>query len=94
MANRFKNPMLRRQYDACISCYRTAHRDLIRADGEPHRGNNIAVYFWRGYEGVFVNWDAATRAAPIYAAYCAGRDIRASGVKPGESAPLSKAPEA
>jgi hypothetical protein len=77
MANRFKNPMLRKQYDACVSCYRKKHRDLVRADGTPHRGNTIAVSFWRGYEGAKVNWDAYSRSAPIYAAYRAGQDIRA-----------------
>jgi len=76
MANRFKNPLLRKQYDACVTCYRNKHRDIVRPDGNPHRGNAIAVYFWRGYERVKVNWDANSRAAPIYAAYRAGSAMR------------------
>jgi hypothetical protein len=81
MTNRFKNPMLRKQYDACIACYRKKHRDLVRPDGTPHRGNTIATYFWRGFEGVTVNWDAYSRGAPIYAAYRAGQTVRATESK-------------
>lgn len=76
MANRFKIPALRRQYDLAVRAYRNRHKDLVCPDGTPHRGNTVAAHFWRGYEGVSVNWDAQSRTACIYAAYRAGQDMR------------------
>lgn len=78
MANRFKTPALRKQYDACVKCYRAKHRDVVRPDGTPHRGNAWADNFWRGYESVPMNWDAASRQTFAYACYRAGADMKKS----------------
>ena len=76
MSNRFRNSMLRRQYDACLHCFRVRHKDLIHPTGIRHRGNAAADYFWRGYDLVKMNWDARMRQSPAYAAFRAGEDVR------------------
>jgi len=74
--NPFKIDMLRRQFDACLHCHEIKHRDLVRPDGTPHRGNTIATWFWRGYEGVKPNWDAGSRQSAAYAAFRAGQVVK------------------
>lgn len=76
MSNRFRNPMWRRQYDACLNCFHIRHKDLIHPSGIRNRGNDVADYFWRGYDHIKMNWDARSRQSPVYAAYRAGEDVR------------------
>lgn len=74
--SRFKNPILRRTYDAMRKAYADRHHDLIRADGSRNLGNGFAGAFWRGFDGVLAGrWDSASRQTPSYACWCAGRDI-------------------
>jgi hypothetical protein len=76
--NPFRNAVLRKQYDALVHLYAIKHRDLVRADGKPHRGNSWATNFWRGYEGKddASRWDRASRQTPAWACWRAGHDIR------------------
>lgn len=77
MSNRFRNPMLRKQYDQMLSCFRTRHKDLIYPSGVRCRGNAAAGAFWRGYDGL-VNpyWDAVSKQTPAYACFRAGQDVK------------------
>lgn len=84
MPNRFKTPALRKQYDACVKCYRSRHRDLVRPDGTPHLGNGWASHFWRGYKRTPLNWDAPSRKTFAYACYRAGEDMRQSDEEEAE----------
>jgi hypothetical protein len=77
MANRFRIPMLRRQYDQMLHCFRTRHHDLIYPSGARCRGNAAAGAFWRGYDNVMKpNWDARSKQTPAYACFRAGQDAR------------------
>lgn len=87
MSNRFRDAVLRRQYDQMVHCFRTHHHDLIYPSGNRCRGNACAGYFWRGYDGVAIpTWDARSRQTPGYACFRAGQDVRKlvdAGVYPG-----------
>jgi hypothetical protein len=77
ICNPFKDAVMRRQFDACIHCYDTKHRDLIRADGGRHTGNAVANFFWQGFDGAGRDrWDAASRKMIAWACYRAGEEIR------------------
>lgn len=76
MANRFKDPMLKDMYDGCIKHYDRRGGDFFAKDGSQKKGSTLATFFWRGYNGVPQNWDAASKRAPIYACYRAGQDIK------------------
>jgi hypothetical protein len=77
MTNRFRDPAMRRQYDACVASFRIRHPDLIRTSGTRCRGNGFATYFWRGYDGLTRPvWDTNSRRTPAYACYRAGQDVR------------------
>lgn len=76
--NPFKKDILRRQFDACVLCYFTRHKDLFRPDGSRHTGNGVANSFWWGFDGVRTpeQWDGS-RDTPAYASYRAGELIAA-----------------
>ena len=77
MSNRFRDPIMRAQYDAMVSCFRTRHKDLIYPSGARCRGNVAATAFWGGYDRVKRPiWDAHSRQTPAYACYRAGQDVR------------------
>jgi len=76
--NPFKDPPLRKTYDAVIECYRTRHKDIWRPAGQPRPGNAWSNSFWRGYNRVQINWDAYSRSTPAYACYRAGEAVRAA----------------
>ena len=42
MSNRFRDPLLRAQYDAMLSAFRARHHQLIYPDGKRCRGNGAA----------------------------------------------------
>lgn len=77
MGNRFKNQIMRKTYDAMVKAYRTKHRDVIRPDGTPHKGNALSQNFWRGFNGTMHKTDRAYRQTPAYACFCAGMDMAA-----------------
>jgi len=75
--NPFKKDLLRRQFDSCVLCYFTRHKDLFR-DGTRHTGNGVANQFWWGFDGARKpeQWDGS-RDTPAYASYRAGEAIAA-----------------
>ena len=76
--NPFKKDLLRRQFDSCVLCYFTRHKDLFREDGTRHTGNGVANQFWWGFDGARKpeQWDGS-RDTPAYASYRAGEAIAA-----------------
>ena len=86
MPNRFQTPGLRKQYDVCVKMYKERERTLFYPDGNRCVGSSIASYFWRGFDGVQLNWDAASRQWFAYAAYRAGEDMKKDDDKALEKA--------
>ncbi|GIK74355.1 MAG: hypothetical protein BroJett021_33430 [Chloroflexota bacterium] len=79
MANRFKDPTMRREYDAAVAMFRQEHRNLF-ANGAPHRGSSLASQFWHGFNGTSMGagfTDRASKQTLMYAYWSAGRDMRA-----------------
>lgn len=84
MTNPFRNKTMRSQYDACVFCYDTKHRDLIRPDGTRHKGNSVAHHFWMGYDRVAIErWDRESRKMIAWAIYRAGMFVREREEKAG-----------
>ena len=87
MANRFRNPMMRQMYDGCIASARNPDsefyvtpggRRIVDKHGRNRRtGASHRCYFWQGFDGAPVNFDAYARTTLAYAAYRAGQDYRA-----------------
>jgi len=77
MSNKFRDPMLRKCYDAGVTMFQEKHRNLF-TDGEPSRLNGIAMAFWRGFNAEIPGsgWDRTSKKWPSYAYWCAGRDMR------------------
>jgi len=76
MINRFKDPMMRQAYDACIG---NAHKGLFGInEGQQCKGSSHATAFWDGYNGDKTAMhnpdDPAFRKTLGYAAYRAGQD--------------------
>lgn len=79
MPNRFRDPTMRREYDATVAMFRQEHRNLF-IDGKPHRGSTLAGQFWHGFNGTHLGagfTDRASKEMLAYAYWCAGRDMRA-----------------
>lgn len=75
--NPFKTGFMRRNYDGAIRTYDTKHHNFIyEASGTRCVGNGWATNFWRGFDGLKLNWDADSKQTASYAMWCAGRDIR------------------
>lgn len=82
MNNRFKDPTMRREYDAAMQMFTTRHRNLFMTNGErrrsPNYGSSLATYFWGGFdgrtEGMFNFGDKASRNTVAYAHWRAGQD--------------------
>jgi hypothetical protein len=75
--NRFRDPALRKQFDAMIRGYQTSHPDIIRPDGSKHRGNAAAFAFWIGFEGGNAEKlypTASSRRTIPYACFRAGQE--------------------
>lgn len=66
---------LARQFDGMLKAYADGHRDVVREGGKVRcMGNNMAVHFWRGYDGL-PNIQA-DRQALVWACYRAGQAQR------------------
>lgn len=79
MSNRFRDKVLKREYDNAMAAYRAHNRTLFNTDGTRSKGNSIAGFFWLGYDGKvqgsgFV--DRASRQMVGYAYWRAGQDAR------------------
>jgi len=96
--NRFKNHVMRKEYEVASYCWRIKHRDLFR-NGEPYRhGSSFANFFWAGYDGRIPSGcgrgftDRASREMIGYAWYRAGQDCAGEAQKASKTAP--SAPQA
>jgi hypothetical protein len=77
--NPFRNPVMRREFDAAVRAYEMRHRDLFR-DAKPYKhGSSFANFFWAGYDGriapgagVGFKQDASSRNMIAYAYFRAG----------------------
>lgn len=80
MSNRFRDPTLRKEYDAVAQMYVTKHRNLFAPNGERSNGNSVACFFWRGFDGTVMGsgWDAESKKTLAYAYWRAGQDAKAS----------------
>lgn len=81
MNNRFRNPILRNQFDSMVSKYKRRHSDLFTADGVPHSGAGGGQAFWHGYRGTTFGAGFATahdKQTPAYASWRAGQACRAA----------------
>lgn len=75
MSNRFKDKVMRNEYDAAMLMFVTKHRNLFLPDGSRCTGNGVASSFWRGFDGVVMGyWDAASKKTLAYAHWRAGQD--------------------
>lgn len=79
--NPFKTKFMRANYEAAVKTYDTKHRNFIYPSGRRCIGSAWATHFWRGFDGVERNWDAASKQSSAYAMWCAGRDIHAAIVR-------------
>ncbi|UJJ56691.1 hypothetical protein [Rhodanobacter thiooxydans] len=75
--NRFRDPMLRKQFDALIDAYRRGHPSLLGPDGTKQRGNAAAQAFWSGFDSGDVCRlypTPASRRTIAYACFRAGQE--------------------
>jgi len=82
MANRFKNSILRAEYNASMFAFDTKHQNLF-INGErrqsPDLGSTFATFFWAGYDGKnqgMFKFDSTMKNTLSYAYYKAGIDAR------------------
>lgn len=78
MANKFKNPELRKLYDFYVSVSGDTNGPLY-TDGLPNRGSSCRCAYWAGYNGL--ENLIYPPGSQNYAAYCAGVDVAASMTK-------------
>lgn len=77
--NRFRNPILKREYASAYQRFETKHQSLFFSNGlrrrSPDFGSSFARSFWMGYDGIVdgAGWDAESRKTLSYAHWCAGR---------------------
>lgn len=78
MANPFRNPLSRKQFDQCLKMFETKHRNFFLRDGTPHCNNSFAAAFWAGYNGFNTGlWDFTHHKAQIdYIFYRAGQEVK------------------
>lgn len=74
--NPFRSKFMRTNYDSVVSGYDKKHKNFVSPSGARCVGNALATAFWRGFDNISQNWDAASKQTPVYAAWRAGRDIR------------------
>lgn len=82
--NPFRDPTLRREFDAAVQAYRLRHRDLFidgkrRSNTDRTIGSSFAQMFWNGYDNIQMGGgfiDAASRQMLGYADYRAGQFCR------------------
>lgn len=66
--NPFRDPAMRAVFDECVAAHLRSSPAIKRG-----AGNAVAVQFWRGYDGVRLNWDAASKRTFQYAQHRAGQ---------------------
>jgi hypothetical protein len=76
--NRFRDPTMRREYDAAVRAWEIKHKDLFRRDAQ-FVGSSFADAFWAGFNdapqvGRNNYKDAESRKMICYAYFRAGRD--------------------
>jgi hypothetical protein len=78
MAERIRNPFrsafMRKNFDAIVKVYDERHRNLIHPTGNRCTGNSWASYFWRGFDGVKMDFTGSKDTAS-YAVYRAGQSV-------------------
>lgn len=82
MSNKFRNRLMRQQYDSAVQMFTTKHRNLFwngerRGQNGISYGSEIATCFWRGFDGLQIGLgytDKASRDTLGYAYYRAGED--------------------
>lgn len=94
MSNRFRDPTMRREYDAVVEMFHQEHRNLFH-QGTPTRGSSLAGQFWHGFNGTSLGagfTDRASKEMLAYAYWRAGRDMRAELEKKsmGELSPVQQ----
>jgi len=76
-SNPFRDTTQRKVYALAMGSYEQRSKLLFSGPGQRTTLNGYAGPFWRGYDGVEMNWDAASKRTAAYACYVAGRDVRA-----------------
>jgi hypothetical protein len=76
VSNPFKTEFMRKNYDAAIKTYDAKHHNFIYSNNRRCIGNAWATNFWRGFDGLKLNWDSTSKQTPSYAMWRAGRDIK------------------
>jgi hypothetical protein len=86
MANRFRDPVLKKEYDAVMQMFLTKHQNLFSKDGSRSRGNGVANSFWLGYDGKFfgIGWDSNSKQTLMYAHWRAGQDAKKAETTKGK----------
>ncbi len=72
--NPFRDITMRKEYAAAVMMFNARHRNFF-LNGQPGKGNAFANNFWRGWNNVTENWDAASRQTLAWAYRRAGRDL-------------------
>lgn len=91
--NRFRNVILRNQYDNLTESYACTHSNLFTPEGIPHRGNASALAFWNGFDGVSMGTGFLTQAqrnTPAYASWRAGQDCKKRNLEGLSASPPTK----
>jgi|OM-RGC.v1.033232724 hypothetical protein len=80
MANPFRQPQKREQFDKLIAAFERQDKLLFTSSGKPHRGNSFAAHFWAGYYGLsgglFQPSSNQYRNSAAYVFYRAGIECR------------------
>ena len=82
MSNKFRNQLMRQQYDSAVQMFKTKHRNLFwnedrRGANRISYGSSIAESFWKGFDDLEIGrgyTDKASRETLGYAYYRAGQD--------------------
>jgi hypothetical protein len=82
MSNKFRNQLMRQQYDLAVQMFKTKHRNLFwngerRGTNGISYGSSVAESFWKGFDGLKIGrgyTDKASRETLGYAYYRAGED--------------------
>jgi hypothetical protein len=76
MANTFRLPWARKEYEAVLMMYEYCHQNLFHSNGARNRSNGVGEMFWRGYEGVGAQmWDQGSKKLVDNIRWRAGQDV-------------------
>lgn len=74
----FRNALLANAYTKMVDAYERDDAGLFNPEGNPRKWGSMATHFWNGYHGLRPEqWDRASKQMIVYAAYRAGKDVRA-----------------